>query len=160
MRGQAAGLEATVTSKGQVTLPKRLREALGLKRGSRIRFRVETDGGLRGDPVLYELEDLWAIADQGRRPSVMYGRRDGGRQGAEALVIVVDTNIWARAFLGDHKDQAPLGAPGAGVGPPQGRGVRAARRDRRALAAAPRSAGWERERVLERRSRACSERGA
>jgi AbrB family looped-hinge helix DNA binding protein len=65
---QNAALEATVTSKGQITLPKRLRERLGLKRGSRIRFRLEADGGLRGDPVLYELEDLWAIADQGRRP--------------------------------------------------------------------------------------------
>jgi AbrB family looped-hinge helix DNA binding protein len=64
---QNAALEATVTSKGQITLPKRLRERLGLKRGSRIRFRLEPDGGLRGDPVLYELEDLWAIADQGRR---------------------------------------------------------------------------------------------
>jgi AbrB family looped-hinge helix DNA binding protein len=64
---QNAALEATVTSKGQITLPKRLRERLGLKRGSRIRFRLEADGGLRGDPVLYELEDLWAIADQGRR---------------------------------------------------------------------------------------------
>lgn len=65
---QNAALEATVTSKGQITLPKRLRERLGLKRGSRIRFRLEADGGLRGDPVLYELEDLWTIADQGRRP--------------------------------------------------------------------------------------------
>jgi AbrB family looped-hinge helix DNA binding protein len=65
---QAAVLEATVTSKGQVTLPKKLREALRLQRGSRIRFRVEADGGLRGDPVLFELEDLWAIADRGPRP--------------------------------------------------------------------------------------------
>jgi AbrB family looped-hinge helix DNA binding protein len=60
--------EATVTSKGQVTLPKRLRERLGLKQGSRIRFRLEADGGLRGDPVLYELEDVWAMADESRRP--------------------------------------------------------------------------------------------
>lgn len=64
----AAELEATVTSKGQITLPKPLREGLGLKRGSRIRFRVDPDGGLRGDTVLVELEDLWATADQGRRP--------------------------------------------------------------------------------------------
>jgi AbrB family looped-hinge helix DNA binding protein len=63
-----AELEATVTSKGQITLPKRLRDRLGLKRGSRIRFRVDPDGGLRGDPVLFELEDLWATADQGLRP--------------------------------------------------------------------------------------------
>ena len=64
----SAALEATVTSKGQITLPKSLRERMGLKRGSRIRFRVDADGGLRGDPILYDLEDLWAMADQGRRP--------------------------------------------------------------------------------------------
>lgn len=66
MRHGAAD-EATVTSKGQITLPKRLRERLGLKQGSRIRFRL-ADGGLRGDPVLYDLEDLWALADEGRKP--------------------------------------------------------------------------------------------
>lgn len=65
---QPGALEATVTSKGQITLPRRLRESLGLKRGSRIRFRIEADGGLRGDPVLFELEDLWAMADRGPRP--------------------------------------------------------------------------------------------
>ena len=63
-----AALEATVTSKGQITLPKSLRDRMGLKRGSRIRFRVDADGGLRGDPVLHDLEDLWALADQWRRP--------------------------------------------------------------------------------------------
>lgn len=61
-------IEATVTSKGQITLPKVLRERLGLKRGSRIRFRLDTRGRLQGEPVLYDLEDLWAMVDQGRRP--------------------------------------------------------------------------------------------
>ncbi len=60
-------IEATVTSKGQITLPKMLRERLGLKRGSRIRFRLDARGRLQGEPVLYDLEDLWAIADQARR---------------------------------------------------------------------------------------------
>jgi AbrB family looped-hinge helix DNA binding protein len=63
-----AALEATVTSKGQITLPKRLRERLGLKRGSRIRFCVDAQGRLQGEPILYDLEDLWAMADQARRP--------------------------------------------------------------------------------------------
>jgi AbrB family looped-hinge helix DNA binding protein len=61
-------LEATVTSKGQITLPKRLRDRMGLKRGSRIRFRVDAQGRLQGDPVLHDLEDLWAMADQASRP--------------------------------------------------------------------------------------------
>jgi len=60
-------LEATVTSKGQITLPKMLRERLGLKRGSRIRFRVDARGRLQGEPILYDLEDLWAMADLARR---------------------------------------------------------------------------------------------
>lgn len=63
-----AALEATVTSKGQITLPKMLRERLGLKRGSRIRFRVDARGRLQGEPVLHDLEDLWSMADLARRP--------------------------------------------------------------------------------------------
>jgi AbrB family looped-hinge helix DNA binding protein len=62
-----AALEATVTSKGQITLPKSLRERLGLRRGSRIRFRVDAHGRLQGEPVLHDLEDLWALADGARR---------------------------------------------------------------------------------------------
>ena len=43
-----------------------IRERLGLKRGSRIRFRVDAHGRLQGEPILYDLEDLWAMADQAR----------------------------------------------------------------------------------------------
>jgi AbrB family looped-hinge helix DNA binding protein len=63
-----SALEATVTSKGQITLPKALRERLGLKRGSRIRFRLDAHGRLQGEPLLYDLEDLWVISDQAHRP--------------------------------------------------------------------------------------------
>ncbi len=34
---------AVVTSKGQVTIPARIREALGIRRGARLLFRVEDD---------------------------------------------------------------------------------------------------------------------
>jgi AbrB family looped-hinge helix DNA binding protein len=61
----AATVEATVTSKGQVTLPKELRERLGVQRGSRIRFHVPASGAVQVEPVLYDLEDLWRMADQG-----------------------------------------------------------------------------------------------
>ena len=60
--------EATVTSKGQITLPKRIRQRLGIRTGSRIRFVVDTPGRFQGEPVLYDIEDLWALADQGPRP--------------------------------------------------------------------------------------------
>ncbi len=58
-------IEATVTSKGQVTLPRELRKLLGVQKGSRIRFSIPRNGAVKVEPVLYELEDLWKIADQG-----------------------------------------------------------------------------------------------
>ncbi len=38
------GYEATVTSKGQITIPKAVRERMGLKRGEKVLFRFGTDG--------------------------------------------------------------------------------------------------------------------
>lgn len=48
---------ATVTSKGQVTLPKKVREALGLKSGDRVLFRVRNGGA-----VLAKTPDLLDLA--------------------------------------------------------------------------------------------------
>jgi AbrB family looped-hinge helix DNA binding protein len=61
----ATSVEATVSSKGQVTLPKALRKHLGIQTGSRIRFSLAPHGGFQASHVLYELEDLWKSADQG-----------------------------------------------------------------------------------------------
>ena len=60
----AAAVEATVSSKGQVTLPKALRDHLGIQTGSRIRFSLAPHGGFQASHVLYELEDLWRMSDQ------------------------------------------------------------------------------------------------
>lgn len=40
-----------VTSKGQVTIPARIRAALGIRRGSRLLFRVEDDHVVIEDPA-------------------------------------------------------------------------------------------------------------
>jgi antitoxin PrlF len=60
----ATVVEATVTSKGQVTLPKALRDHLGIQTGSRIRFSLTPNGGFQASKVLYDLEDLWRRTDQ------------------------------------------------------------------------------------------------
>lgn len=60
-----ADVEATVSSKGQVTLPKALRDNLGIQTGSRIRFSLTSHGGFQGEPVRYDLDDLWKQADAG-----------------------------------------------------------------------------------------------
>ncbi|WP_419938813.1 AbrB/MazE/SpoVT family DNA-binding domain-containing protein [Candidatus Palauibacter sp.] len=44
-------MEATITSKGQVTLPKPIRDRLDLKAGDRIAFVMEEDGTLRVTPI-------------------------------------------------------------------------------------------------------------
>lgn len=68
----ATVVEATVSSKGQVTLPKPLRDHLGLQTGSRIRFSLAPNGGFQATPVLYELEDIWRMTDQaGKARGVM-----------------------------------------------------------------------------------------
>jgi AbrB family looped-hinge helix DNA binding protein len=58
-------VEATVTSKGQVTLPRELRKHLGIQKGSRIRFSIPASGAVKVEPVLHDLEDLWKMADRG-----------------------------------------------------------------------------------------------
>lgn len=60
----ATAVEATVSSKGQVTLPKALRDHLGIQTGSRIRFSLAANGGFQASPVLHDLEDLWRMTDQ------------------------------------------------------------------------------------------------
>jgi antitoxin PrlF len=59
---------ATVTSKGQVTLPKSVREALGIKEGDRVLFRV-----MEGRAVLAKVPDFLDLA--GTVPVPPAGRR-------------------------------------------------------------------------------------
>lgn len=74
-------IEATVTSKGQVTLPKVLRKHLGIDKGSKIRFSIPASGAAKVEPVLYELEDLWRIADQGEHsgPIMTFDEMDSAK---------------------------------------------------------------------------------
>jgi antitoxin PrlF len=44
VRKERAMLKSTLTSKGQVTIPKQVRDKLGLKMGDRLMFRIEGDG--------------------------------------------------------------------------------------------------------------------
>jgi len=67
---------ATVSSKGQVTLPKALRDSLGIHAGTRIRFTQTAHGGLQGEPVRYSLEDLWKMADSGPKPNRIMSLED------------------------------------------------------------------------------------
>lgn len=49
---------ATITSKGQITLPKAIRARLGLKPGDRVAFRERSDGTIVVEAETIELMDL------------------------------------------------------------------------------------------------------
>jgi AbrB family looped-hinge helix DNA binding protein len=57
--------EATITSKGQVTIPKAVRDTLGLQAGDRIDF-VDTERGFLIVPVKRDLKTLRGMF-KGRR---------------------------------------------------------------------------------------------
>jgi antitoxin PrlF len=53
---------ATVTSKGQITLPKEVREHLHLAEGTRVDFVIESGGDVHLRPVVGSVRSLFGIA--------------------------------------------------------------------------------------------------
>lgn len=56
--------DATVTSKGQVTIPKRIRDSLGLQAGTEVEFILEEDGTIRVRQKKPPLERLRTVKDR------------------------------------------------------------------------------------------------
>jgi antitoxin PrlF len=50
--------EATVTSKGQITIPKEVRDALDLGEGQRVSFLLRDDGVVEMRPATVDLREL------------------------------------------------------------------------------------------------------
>ncbi len=51
---------ATITSKGQITIPKEVRRALSLRTGHRVSFLVREDGVVEMHPETVDLMSLFA----------------------------------------------------------------------------------------------------
>jgi antitoxin PrlF len=52
---------ATITSKGQITLPKDVRDRLGLKPGAKVDILVEKNGTARMTPVTLRPSDVFGM---------------------------------------------------------------------------------------------------
>lgn len=52
---------STVTSKGQVTLPKELRQRLGIVSGTRLDFDIDPDGNLIARPLQQDATELLGL---------------------------------------------------------------------------------------------------
>ncbi|HEX2162801.1 MAG TPA: type II toxin-antitoxin system PrlF family antitoxin [Thermoanaerobaculia bacterium] len=58
---------AAITSKGQVTLPKAVRDHLHVDQGDRVEFVVEADGSVKVQRLARSVRELYGIA---RRPGM------------------------------------------------------------------------------------------
>jgi len=60
---------ATITSKGQITLPREVREYLHLSEGDRVEFLIDPADGIRLRPMTGSVKDLFGMLHQpGMRP--------------------------------------------------------------------------------------------
>ncbi|HEY6004035.1 MAG TPA: AbrB/MazE/SpoVT family DNA-binding domain-containing protein [Anaeromyxobacter sp.] len=81
---------STLTSKGQITLPKSVRERLGLRVGDRVRFRETGEGTVVVEPETADLMDLFGALVPPRRRHLTIDdmntaiRRAGARKGTSA----------------------------------------------------------------------------
>lgn len=58
---------ATITSKGQITIPKSVRKKLNLEAGHRVEF-IETEAGFLVKPATRDIRSLKGILPKSRRP--------------------------------------------------------------------------------------------
>jgi len=56
--------DATVMSKGQVTIPKRIRDKLGIDAGTEVEFVLEDDGTIRVRPKKPAMDRLRAVKEK------------------------------------------------------------------------------------------------
>ena len=76
-------MEAAITAKGQATIPKAIRERLGVKPGDRIKFFVHPDGTVVLLPKR-PVSELRGIVKARRRPVTVEDMTDAAAEGAAA----------------------------------------------------------------------------
>lgn len=106
---------ATVTSKGQITIPKDVRDRLDLKPGDRVRFEVEAEGTARMTALNRSLDDLIGIL--GPPPS-------GARLTVEDINAAIEAAAAGRVMrgLGKARTKGHEGARHKRPAPPSRRG--------------------------------------
>jgi antitoxin PrlF len=70
--------QSTLTSKGQITIPKTVREALKLDIGGKIEFIILQDGDVLLHPITKAVDDVFGRLYQQRRASVSISEMDEG----------------------------------------------------------------------------------
>ena len=73
---------ATLTSKGQITLPKPVRDKLGLATGDRIDFVEATDGKFTVVPIKHSIRSLQGCIAKPKTPVTVNAMKLAIQQGA------------------------------------------------------------------------------
>jgi AbrB family looped-hinge helix DNA binding protein len=68
MQEAAQEIWASVTERGQVTIPAEVREKLGISNRSKVIFRIEDGAVVLKKPAFRSLEEIWAAAPRLNRP--------------------------------------------------------------------------------------------
>jgi antitoxin PrlF len=61
---------ATLTSKGQITIPKEVREHLGIEPGDRVSFNIGSGGGVTVEPETVDIRSLRGMLKSRKRVSL------------------------------------------------------------------------------------------
>src|SRR5213082_3968650 len=78
-------VESTITVKGQATIPKAIREHLGLKPGDRVKFFMHPDGSVVLLPKLPASALRGIVKSRRRRPVTIEEMTDVAREGAAGV---------------------------------------------------------------------------
>jgi antitoxin PrlF len=78
-------MESAITVKGQATIPKAVRERLGLKPGDRVKFFMHPDGSVVLLPKLPASALRGIVKSRRRRPVTMEEMTDAAREGAAGV---------------------------------------------------------------------------
>jgi AbrB family looped-hinge helix DNA binding protein len=85
--GAKTAMESTLTSKGQVTIPKEAREHLHLKPGDRVKFFIQPDGHVVILPKLPASALRGIVPSRKGRPVTLEEMEDAIRKGAVARFL-------------------------------------------------------------------------
>jgi AbrB family looped-hinge helix DNA binding protein len=67
---------ATVTSKGQITIPKSIRRTLHLNSGDKVAFVMHSDGEALLKPVTKSVDEVFGLLHQKGRPALSVDKMD------------------------------------------------------------------------------------
>lgn len=84
-KGKEMTVTAKLTSKGQITIPKAIREAIGIREGDEVVFTPQADGSIRMTARTFTVDQSFGMLRRpGQRPLTLEEMDDAIAEGAMA----------------------------------------------------------------------------